>query len=243
MIAIKTLIIVEGPNDEAFLRLLLKHNGLSAIQVNAIETIGIESLHHVDGTALRGKSALDEKIERLKGELRFSRYSEVSHVSIILDADFPPDGGVQKSMEWVNEAIGSKLGMYPNFSKEGEHKSITANCSGEQIPITFSCFFIQHEKGVGHLDLLLKEIATKGQEVPYCLCLEEQLLPCLADKGAEVKDFEKQWINHYLRHFATKQQLKQAEQRLSEVIVNKGEDIFDLNHPFLEKLNHYLSGI
>jgi hypothetical protein len=201
---IKTLIIVESPNDEAFIRLLLNNLSLSTVEVEPIETIGIENLHKIEGTDIRGKSALDEKIDRLRGQLRIEKYSKVEHISIILDSDSAPSGGVQKSIELVNNAFGFRLGEFPNFTNEAEQKNITANISGELIPLTVSCFFIKMENGEGHLDMVLKAIAKKGGEVEYCVCMEEQLQPCMTAKGKPIKDFEKQWVNYYLRHFATK---------------------------------------
>lgn len=242
MSTVKTLIIVESPNDEAFIRLLLKHLGLTSVEVDSIETIGIENLHKIEGTDIRGKSALDEKIDRLRGDLLLN-YAQVEHISVILDSDSPPTGGVQKSIELVNSAFGSRLGAYPGLTKEAEPKKITVNVGGELIPLTVSCFFIKMENGEGHLDLVLKAISTKGAEVSYCVCLEEQLVPCMKEKGEPIKDFEKQWNNAYLRHFATKKQRNEAEERLKDVIVEKGREIFNLEHKLLTELKAYLKAI
>lgn len=243
MSPIKTLIIVESPNDEAFIRLLLNNLSLSSVEVEPIETIGIENLHKIEGTDIRGKSALDEKIDKLKGQLRIEKYSKVEHISVILDSDSPPTGGVQKSIELVNNAFGSRLRVYPNFTHEAEQKKITANIGGELISISVSCYFVKMENGEGHLDMVLKAIATKVNEVLYCQCMEDVLLPCVQQKGGTIGDFEKQWINFYIRSFATPKQLKSADGLLPKLIVDKGKDIFDLDHKLLKGLNNYLKSL
>lgn len=94
------LIIVESPNDEAFIRLLLTHLSITNTETATIHPTEIEHLHNFtgsDGKLKRGKDALPEKIEILKRELLI-RYPQLRHIAIILDIDTPKssNGGKEK---------------------------------------------------------------------------------------------------------------------------------------------------
>ena len=237
---VEYLFIVESRNDEAFIRIILKDLLVKNAEIFVLDNFGFETLHHIEATEFRGKKALDERLERLKGQLQFGNYQYIKHLSIILDADSPKDGGgLPESIKLVNQAFGKGLKLYPEFTAEGQFRTLSLNLSGENFEFSASCFFLKTENGEGHLDTVLKAIACKS--APESECLEALWLPCVEGKtGKGLSNFEKLWINFYVRAHATSKQKGAMEEKFPEVIEKMGAEIFNLNHPVLNDLKAYL---
>jgi len=242
---IQNLIIVESPNDAAFIKLILDSLTITNTETVPINPTEIDHLHNfvgTDGEEKRGKDALPEKIEMLKREL-LTRYAQLQHISVIVDIDTPksPNGGKDKSLQLINNSFERAFSVSPNLMEVATHATISTSISGENVTIDVFCFLIQDETGSGNLDILLKKIAIK-----YCVecdCLEV-MNRCVVEKTDKTMlDFTKQWVNYYLRSNASKKQLKNAEKRPHEVITEQGKDIFDLNHSLLGELKSYLQAI
>lgn len=236
------LIIVESPNDEAFIRLLLSHLSIKNTATSTIRPTEIEHLHNFkgsDGKPKRGKDTLPEKIEILKRDLLI-RYPQLRHIAIILDIDTPKssNGGKEKSLQLINTSFLKAFNISLDLTDTSTKVSTNVTISSETIHLEVSCFFVGDETGEGNLDVVLKKIAK--YPCPECECLEI-MNECVGHKtGSPMGDFTKQWVNYYLRSQASKSQLKDAEKRLHEVIIDNGEILFDLHHPFLHEIKEYL---
>lgn len=232
----KSLIVVESLNDKAFIELLLKAGGQSA----PAKPIEIASLHKFDGES-RGKSAFPKWLTYYVGGEFQKR--PIGHLAIILDADDDrkdaKTGGLENSIRFVNQSIKDLLGVDPGITTEAQ--VVPCKLDQKSPPLNISCFFFKTENKEGDLDQLLRQIANK--EVPYCSCLVDALLPCLEQKNLSTNDFDKIWINKYTRAAASREQRRDAERKLHEVILEKGESIFDLNHPILNDLKSYLKNL
>ena len=117
---IKTILIVESPNDAAFYKKLcfLATKGTKE-GVNHVDIIEFEDLHNFDydGTNQRGYSlsSLTAKLDTIKRQLSKSKYKDVNHIAVIVDTDFPSngkqkpnqkqDGGKENRLYQVSEAI------------------------------------------------------------------------------------------------------------------------------------------
>lgn len=238
----QNLIIVESPNDEAFIRLLLNHLSIKNTETATIHPTEIEHLHNFigsDGKEKRGKDALPEKIEILKRQL-LTRYPQLIHIAIILDIDTPksPNGGKEKSLQLINDSFLKAFSSPLHLTDVSTKTPIDVNISGEIVHLEISCFFVGDETGEGNLDIVLKKVAQ--HPCPECDCLEI-MNQCVSHKtGNPMRDFTKQWVNYYLRSQASKNQLKDAEKRLHKVITEKGNILFNLDHPFLHGIKAYL---
>ncbi len=242
---IQNLIIVESPNDEAFIRLVLDFLAITNTEATLINSTEIDHLHNfvgTDGKEKRGKDALPEKMEMLKREL-LTHYAQLQHISVIVDIDTPksPNGGKDKSLQLINDSFEKAFSISPNLIEVATPSNISTSIAGENVTIDVSCFLIQDETGAGNLDILLKKIAINS--CVECECLE-LMSKCIFDKTSkEMRDFTKQWVNYYLRSNASKNQLNNAEKRLHEVITEQGKDIFNLNHSLLNELKSYLQAL
>ena len=236
-----TLLIVESPNDKAFMELLLAQP--QAAEISTIQPTEIEHLHNflgTDGKEKRGKTALSQKLQVTRSELSKTK-AHIQHVAVIVDADSPPHGGQAQSLALINRAFEEAFGVDPRFSAPGEVITPTVDLLGEKISLSLSCFLMQDATGEGNLDTVLKAIASRSCVESDCL---EEMNRCVeAQTGQPMRDFTKQWVNYYLRSFAHKKQLNNAEARLHEVISAHGRDMFDLDAPLVAGLKAYLRRI
>ena len=99
--------------------------------------------------------------------------------------------------------------------------------------------YITNVDGNGELETVLK--AIKSQDSTYADCLEAWKT-CLTSKGKTTtdKDFDKFWVNNYLRFdTCTKQEQKQADKNCkNEVAIKK--DIWDFKNPILYDLKEFI---
>lgn len=234
-----TIFIVEADNDKAFINLMLQTLGILGPEVRTLHSMSIETLHLVEGSEDRGKTALAARLGQVKNQLRMGKYENVSHIGIILDIDAPPDWTYDKNVALIRKSVGKIMGVYPDFSEEGQPISVNANVFGEIIPLTFSFYLMKDSSGTGNLDTVLKAIAKGGNAATKCL---EELSQCVNGKQkTPLGNFEKQWIHFYLRGAADKDQKEDWERRQHEIIRDRGADLFNLDHETIAPLRAYLA--
>jgi hypothetical protein len=241
----RKLYIVESPNDAAFVRLLLKHLSIADADTQTIDATEVEHLHNFigsDGEEKRGKNALPAKLEMIKRDLG-KKYAQVEQIGVILDLDTPKpdtDGGKEGGLALINKAVESAFGHHPDFTEVGQSHDATVTVDGQNVPLRFSCYLMLEGTGLAHLDEVLK--AAARQFCPTADCLTDMNACVEAKTGEPMKDFDKQWVNHYIRCFANKKQINNAERRLHEVIFEQGAELFNLDAPLLDGLKSYLTG-
>ncbi|MFN0033955.1 MAG: DUF3226 domain-containing protein [Saprospiraceae bacterium] len=241
----RKLYIVESPNDAAFVRLLLRHLSVADADAQTIDATEVEHLHNftgTDGKEKRGKDSLPEKLKMLERDLG-KNYPQIEHIGIILDLDTPTlntDGGKERSLDLINRAIKSAFGYDPAFTEVGQNHDATVLVDHQNVSLRFSCYLMLEGTRFVHLDEVLKAIAK--QPCPTADCLADMNTCVVVKTGEPMKDFDKQWVNHYVRCFASKKQIKNAERRLHEVISEQGADLFDLNALLIDGLKNYLTG-
>ncbi len=255
--ATTNIFIVEGPNDKAFIELLLTEIG----QVDNTETIvtdprtEILDLHKFpdpddSSKELRGKTAIGKGLTLLNRDLS-RNYSEVKHIGIILDAD---DMTIPDNLELVNNAVLKSFGTNPNFTTEGEPRVIEQMVGRARFPFTFSCFFTKDATEQGNLESLLFEIRLNPEtKVPYADCLH-QWKDCVEESDSLLKvkdsDFQKMWMDNFFRAkiyelFPPKERkriLNDYDDKKQTLLANHGKTLFDLAHPTVQPLRAYLAG-
>jgi len=240
----RKLFIVESPNDAGFVRLLLKYLSVKDSDTQTIDATEVEHLHNFtgsDGKEKRGKPALPEKLEMIKRDLG-KKYPHIEHIGIILDVDAPNPttySGKERSLELINGAVKSAFGYDPAFTEIGQNRDATVVVENQNVALRFSCYLILEGTGLFNLDEVLKAIAKKA--CPTAECLTDMNICVEVKTGQPMGEFDKQWVNYYIRCFASKKQLKNAEKRLHEIIFEQGAEIFDLESPLLGDLKNYLA--
>lgn len=241
----RKLYIVESPNDAAFVQLLLKHLSIADADAQTIDATEVEHLHNFigsDGKEMRGKNALPAKLEMIGRDLG-KKYAQVEHIGVILDLDMPKpgtDGGKQGGLALISKSVKFAFGYDSAFTEVGQNRDATVVVDHQDVSLQFSCYLILEGTGLVHLDQVLKAVAK--QPCPTADCLTEMNTCVIAKTGEPMKDFDKQWVNQYIRCFADKKQINNAERRLHEVIFEQGADLFDLGSPLLSGLKSYLTG-
>lgn len=141
---IKNLLIVESPNDKAFIELLLA--GLGLINNTITQTIETVDLHKFPDPKnpeklLRGKSTIDKRLIGIRSELR-SRYRDIERIGIVLDADTPPNWTFDKNLDLVNTAIAKAFGVNPQFTNESVFIKIPVKDGANSFDLSFSVFLL-----------------------------------------------------------------------------------------------------
>ena len=260
----KTIIVVESPNDVAFYKKLCSlTRGSKTEDVNAIDIVEFEDLHNFDydGKPFRGYSlrCLIAKLQHIKRQLDKDKYQHVNHIAVIVDTDsLPPtnqkpnreqDGGIENRLYQISKALNEVFNtkLYFEHSREGNIIKTTINLGEETVDydFSFSCFLTKNAAGLGNLDYLLKDLASKSAEAHHANCLyiwQE----CLENKQKPIKEsfLTKLWVDYYIRlDTASSPEKRDAEIKLNfpDVMENKGEDIFDFSSILLNPFKEYLS--
>ena len=217
----KSLIIVESDNDKFFIEKLRDELGLTNIKIDE----PICNIH--DYECLNGLS--ETKLKQILKEIKFDHYQKIG---IIIDAD---NEGIEKRIDLINSCIRTLEDVSSDFTitKINEFIKIES-LDGVEI----GCY-ITNVDGNGELETVLK--AIKSQDSTYADCLEAWKT-CLTSKGKTTtdKDFDKFWVNNYLRFdTCTKQEQKQADKNCkNEVAIKK--DIWDFKNPILYDLKEFI---
>ena len=100
--------------------------------------------------------------------------------------------------------------------------------------------YITNVDGNGELETVLK--AIKSQDSTYADCLEAWKT-CLTSKGKTItdKDFDKFWINNYLRFDTCSASEKSQAARKCNYESGMKKDIWDFENPILKDLKEFLN--
>jgi len=245
---IKNIIVVESPNDAAFLKVLLAENGIDDTSIEIIDLHKFPSPTD-PSKELRGKEAVGAKLQVIKRDLEL-KYPFVEKIGVVLDMDYWSLG---KNLDLVNKAAQFAFSENPALTAENEWKEILLN---QVDKIQLACHFVKgytdEEGGIGmdkgNLDTLLYTIrANPETKVPYADCLDEwrRCVNASPDSLIQVSDgtFCKIWLDYYLRVKAKeiggkvgKRISNDYEAKKHEVITETGAAAFDLRHSALHGL-------
>lgn len=208
-----SLIVVESQNDKFFIEALASHLNLKNVELkNPICN---------DFECLNGFANLKNRLK----EIKFDRYEKIG---IILDAN---EKGVKGKIDFINDALTSVCDDVKIEKENVLYKSA-------KLDVKFACYMVNVD-GKGELETLLRVI--KSRESVYADCLEAWK-SCLAENGKSIskKDFDKFWINNYLRFdTCTKLQSKQKYRKCNNEEAMK-KDIWDFEHEALSGLKDFL---
>ena len=216
----KSLIIVESHNDKYFIEKLRDELGLKNIELK-------EPICNItDYECLNGLS--EKKLQQTLKEIKFDEYQKIG---IIIDAD---NEGIEKRIDLINSCIRA----LENVSSDFKITKINEFIRVKNLDIEIGCY-ITNKDGFGELETVLK--AIKKEDSTYADCLDSWKT-CLNSKGKEIndKDFDKFWVNNYLRFdTCTKKEQKQVDKNCkNEVAIKK--DIWDFENSILDDLKEFL---
>ena len=263
---IKTILVVESPNDAAFYKKMYSvvvENQQD--KVSLIDIIAFEDLHNFiyEGKNQRGYSlaCLVKKLKLIKRQIEKSNYKDANHISVIVDIDFLPkegqkpnkkqDGGKENRLYQISEAVNQVFNTQLNFEELGEGNivktSISLDEDTELKDFYFSCFLTKNANNEGELEYLLMDLASKKEEAHHANCLFTWR-DCLKVKGINITDKElfKLWVDYYIRyHPVSKDDKSNAETKLkfTSIMENKAEEIFNFEAEVLIPYKKYFSKI
>lgn len=220
---VSNLIIVESQNDKAFIEKLVLYLGITkAIKID-----------YFDYECLDGLGHFAEKIKELK-------YDKYDKIGIIIDAD---NEGIQNRIDFINQQFKDYYSELASDDNSIDKDELIVDYINElkfsnNLEVKFAVY-VTNVAGKGELETLLKSIKSKDSDYADCL---EAWRSCLNTKSKSIsdKDFDKFWINNYLRFdTCSNQEKKQANRKCSgEYAIKK--DIWDLNHDNLRDLKTFL---
>jgi len=224
-------LIVESKNDKIFMQSLVNYlnkNNVDIVEIKITEN-GYLPLGGSDPTKIKNE------LRKIKDE---AQKNPIHKIGIVLDMDY------KQPLEWfglINEAIVSIFSSTEQNKTEKTSNFITV--TSEEIPdIQIACYLINVD-GIGELETLLK--AIKSQPSPKADCLEawKTCVETSTNKSISTKEFNKLWVNNYIRHdTCTNQEKNNASEYCSmtkfEYVMTK--DIWDFEHPALDELKVFL---
>lgn len=218
------ILVVESKNDQFFIDALVRYLNLNPIKTEII-------VHEYE--LLEGSS---EKLltDRLKYLKKITTDQLNPKIGIILDQD---NHSVRDRINFVNKCVQEAFNITEEITQITSFIDIS---SDPDNIIQLACYFINVD-GTGELETLLKAIKTQPSIYADCLeswkeCLESQ------EKTVKEKDFDKFWLNNYLRFdTCSKEEQKQAARKCSlQYVMENKPHIWDFEHPLLEELKAFL---
>ncbi|MEG4073552.1 hypothetical protein QUA30_12960 [Microcoleus sp. Pol14C2] len=221
------IVIVESKNDAIFMQAMVKQLNCD-IQVDP--PIYIDNYKSLEGLS---ETKLIITLKDLEADLQ---KREIEKIGIIIDIDnySEPD-----RLEWVNKCIQQVFVESETLSSTKQFIDI---CGDNGTNAKLACYFTNFE-GKGELETLLKGI--KARESPHADCLNSWKT-CIESQGQHIKqkDFDKFWVNTYLRFdTCSKQDQKQAGRKCSmfefDYVMEHKKDIWDWGNPALDDLKEF----
>lgn len=177
-----------------------------------------------------------KKLEKVLEDLRADiQNNKIKKVGIIIDID---DDSKEAKIKFINDCIQSIFPDSPLINNTNEF----INLSFDGFNVSLACYFT-NINGQGELETLLKVI--KSRDSMYANCLESWK-NCLQKQGQEIKpkDFDKLWVNMYIRFdTCSKQDKKQAGRKCSmsgfDYVMKEKADIWNFDHPILDDLKQF----
>lgn len=215
----KNLLIVESENDKFFIEALIQHLALTSVEVDT----PICSIH--DYECLDGLGNFAKRLTDLKKEIASKG---IEKIGILIDAD---DKGINERVQVINTHL-KQICSDVNITQMNliQHSS--------ELDVDFVCC-ITHVNGNGELETLLKTI--KSNDSTYADCLENWKV-CLESAGKAIsdKEFDKFWVNNYLRYdTCTKKERTQSDRKCKNEIAIK-KPIWNFEHEALSDLKTFL---
>ncbi|MGK7938601.1 MAG: DUF3226 domain-containing protein [Crocosphaera sp.] len=236
------VIIVEAENDATFIKAMVKymnHKEDNNFMIHIDNHKGYTTLKDPDNEKYRGLSetTLTRSLQRVKKRLE---KEFIQKVGIIIDIDQKLQ---QERLNLVNKSI-------ENIFTEAETitniNQLVKIITIDQQDIQAACYFM-NVNGEGNLDTVLKKI--KNHESIYADCLESWK-ECVEAQNKKVRpqDFDKVWINNYLRYdTCTNKEKGDANAKCSynekgfKYIMENKSNIWNFEHPILEDLKTFLA--
>lgn len=241
-------LIVESKNDKFFIHSLISYLNINNVSISEINVSENDYLD-LDGLSV---ASLERELKTVEAD---AQKSNIDKVGIILDAD----DSQSKNLNKINEAL---IKVFPkNQRLEEVSQFISIQSINFEEPIQVACYFV-NVNGTGELETLLK--AIKSQDSTYADCLDAWQY-CLQQKNKEAisqKDFDKFWVNNYIRFdTCSKKDKKQAKRKCSmleieddkfiisgqlkdksgfDYIMSNKQHIWDFEHPALDELKVFL---
>ena len=221
------IVIVESKNDAIFMQAMVDQLNCD-IQVD--KPIYIDDYERLEGLS---ETKLITTLKALEADLQ---KRDIEKIGILIDIDNYSEA---ERLEFVNECIQQVF--------ESETLSSTKQfidiCGDNGTNAKLACYFT-NVGGKGELETLLKGI--KAKESPHADCLDSWR-SCIKEKeGKEIKqkDFDKFWINNYLRYdTCSDKEEKQAGRKCSmsgfDYVMEQKKDIWDWNNPALDDLKEF----
>ncbi|MDD2829710.1 MAG: hypothetical protein PHW18_09070 [Sulfuricurvum sp.] len=210
------LLIVESHNDKYFIEALSESLKID-IKIN-------QPICKIDDyECLNGLS--EKKLFECLDEVKFDDYTKIG---IILDAD---KEGIENRLALIDSVV-------KQFDDTIEIKNINTPIRSDKLNIEFVCY-ITNIDGYGELETLLKTIKTEDSTFADCLSAWKD---CLIASGKKIsdKDFDKFWVNNYLRYdTCTKKEQTQADRKCKNEIAIK-KPIWNFEHKALTDLKAFL---
>ncbi len=221
-------IFVESINDRKFVQAVATNEGITLID----DCFFPKSIDKA-GNNLK---------DFIRAQLKEALNGTVEKIGIIIDLD---DFSVEKRLAYVSEALKNALleetgeNIASNFTAENQMQTI--DIQGNNVD--FVCYFMKVGNR-GHLDTVLKEIATGPSGYADCLTTWQT---CVDEKGLKYdqNQFEKFWVNTYInldtcqssKHKGNKD--KYCSMKNFEELITK--NIFNLKHECLNDLRVFLN--
>lgn len=219
------VLIVESKNDKIFIESLVSYLNFGInieVIVNEYETL--EGL---------SKKSLIDKLGSLKAR---NLKKPIDKLGIIIDID---NFNLEERLEFTNNCLQEAFPSSQRLDKQSEFIEISTSINEIKVASYFT-----NVNGKGELETVLK--AIKSQDSSHADCLQDWE-KCIKNqkKNIKQKDFDKFWLNIYIRYdTCSNKEKKQAERKCSiknfEYIMQKKTHIWDFEHQILNELKDFL---
>lgn len=226
----KNLLIVESENDKYFVEALIDHININSLEVSNGVICDIDDYECLDGLSSK------KLVYVLRAVKSKAKKDNISNLGILIDLD---EKTVEERLELVNNSIKE---VFPSENIISKENDFTVFQIDKFQNINIAVYFTKVD-GAGELETILKEI--KSLESPYADCLSSWQ-DCLINNGIrdgnglKKKDFDKFWIQVYIRYDAcSRREQKQAGRKCS-THVSMRKAIWNFEHECLIELKCFL---
>jgi hypothetical protein len=217
----KNILIVESKNDKYFIEALIYH-----LKINIDVNTPICNIDEYE--CLEGLGNFAKRLTDLKKEIASKG---IEKIGILIDAD---DQGIEERIKFINSQL-QKICSDIIFTQINETKH------SNELDVDLSCC-ITHVNGNGELETLLKAIKSEDSTFADCLHSWKE---CLLASGKEIsdKDFDKFWVNNYLRYDTCKKKEQNQRERKCQNEAAIKKPVWNFDHPALTDLKSFLHSL
>lgn len=227
---VSNILIVESKNDKHFIQAFINYLNCN-IEIHPPIKIKEDDYEPLEGL---NQAKLKTALKALQAEIQ---KKDIKKIGIIIDID---NYTKQERLNFIDDCIKDVFNEAGTLSNTGQFSNIPIG-SGDDIQL--SCY-LTNVDGQGELETVLK--AIKKEDSPHADCLEAWK-DCIQRKGKSIKDkdFDKFWVDMYIRFdTCSNQEKKQAERKCSmknfNYVMENKKDIWDFEHPALNDLKNFL---